>query len=300
MSSSDPLIDSDGLLRFLSFESRRADEMRSLIRRFGGVPTVVASMREIPLEENAEAFQFANELLSGRVDAIVFLTGVGAETLIETLKHRHDSGEILKAIDSIRVAVRGPKPTAVLRKWGVHIDVKAPEPNTWRETAEAIRNNFDLEGKTVAVQEYGKPNEAFYDELRSFGATILRVPVYRWALPEDTTPLEQILHDAVKARFDVYAFTSAQQVENVLTVAENLSIADQLADAMRSAVIVSIGPTCSEALRSHGLDPDLEASPPKMGPMVRLALDQAPSILDQKARRRSNGLHHTEHRGDDE
>ncbi|MBA3315366.1 MAG: uroporphyrinogen-III synthase [Planctomycetaceae bacterium] len=260
--------------------------MRSLIARQGGDPTVAPSMREIPLEENDAAFEFAEKLLAGRIDAVLFLTGVGAQALLDALKLRHDETVVLAALDRAFVAVRGPKPTAVLKKWGVHIDVKAPEPNTWRETAAAIRAAVDLHGKTVAVQEYGKPNEALYDELRALGADVLPVPVYRWALPEDTAPLEAALRASLSDGFDIYAFTSAQQVENVLTVVRQLGFEDELRTAMRRSVIVSIGPTCSEALREHGLPPDIEASPPKMGPMVRSALEQG---RDAITRKRSSG-----------
>jgi len=260
--------------------------MRSLIARQGGVPTVAPSMREIPLEENPAAFDFAEHLIAGRIDAVLFLTGVGAQALLDAVKLRYDEKQILAALDGAFIAVRGPKPTAVLKKWGVHIDVKAPEPNTWRETAVAIRNAIDLSGKTIAVQEYGKPNSALYEELRSLGANVEPVPVYRWALPEDTGPLETALRDAVQSGFDIYAFTSAQQVENVLTMAEQIGAADELKNAMLRSTIVSIGPTCSDALREQALPPDVEASPPKMGPMIRSALDEWPRIA---ARKRAEG-----------
>ena len=260
--------------RFLSFESRRAEEMRSLISRQGGVPTVAPSMREIPLEENPAAFEFAEHLIAGRIDGVLFLTGVGAQALLDAVKLRYEEAQFLAALDRAFIAVRGPKSAAVLKKWGVHIDVKAPDPNTWRETAIAIRDAIDLKGKTIAVQEYGKPNEPLYVELRSHGATVRPVPVYRWALPQDTGPLESAIREAARMGFDIYAFTSAQQVENVLTVAEQIGVADELKAAMRRATVASIGPTCSEALREHGLPPDVEASPPKMGPMIRSAIER--------------------------
>ena len=52
-------------LRVISFESRRALEMAELIRRQGGDPFVAPSMREAPLENNAEAFEFAERLFRG-------------------------------------------------------------------------------------------------------------------------------------------------------------------------------------------------------------------------------------------
>ncbi|MGC1275940.1 MAG: uroporphyrinogen-III synthase [Planctomycetaceae bacterium] len=274
---------SDAPLRFLSFESRRAEEMRSLIARHGAEPTVAPSMREVPLSENDAVYRFAGELLAGRIDAVVFLTGVGADATLDIL-HAHDEAPaVLAALNGVRVIVRGPKPTAALKKRGVRIDVKAPEPNTWRELLLAMREAFDLAGTTIAVQEYGKANDSFYDELRSLGATVLPVPVYRWTLPEDTAPLEQAIYNtAYGVYFDVFAFTSAQQVEHVLTFAERLGMTEYFTEALRNGVIVSIGPTCTETLREYNLPPDLEASPPKMGQMVRLAVEQGKAVLERK------------------
>lgn len=257
--------------------------MRALIARHGAEPTVAPSMREVPLSENDAVCRFAMELLAGRIGAVVFLTGIGAETTLNVLRSRNDASAVLTAFNDLRVVVRGPKPAAVLKKHGLRIDVKAPEPNTWRNVVTAMREAVDLAGMTVAVQEYGKPNEEFYNELRSLGATVLPVPVYRWTLPEDTAPLEQAIYNtAYGAYFDVFAFTSAQQIEHVLTFAEQLGMTEYFTEALRNGVLVSIGPTCSEALRSHGLEPDLEASPPKMGQLVRLAVEQGRAVLESK------------------
>ena len=70
----------DGL-RVLSLESRRSAEIETLIRKQGGEPFVAPSMRETPLEENAEAIRFAESLLNGEFDAVILLTGVGTRML---------------------------------------------------------------------------------------------------------------------------------------------------------------------------------------------------------------------------
>ncbi len=243
--------------------------MRSLIARQGGDPTVAPSMREIPLEENDAAFEFAEKLLAGRIDAVLFLTGVGAQALLDALKLRHDETVVLAALDRAFVAVRGPKPTAVLKKWGVHIDVKAPEPNTWRETAAAIRAAVDLHGKTVAVQEYGKPNPELIEGLERRGAIVTRVPVYRWALPEDTGPLRGAIEEIAAGRIGAVLFTSAQQAVHMLDVAAEMGREAGLRAALAERTVVgSIGPTTSETLREHALPVDLEPEHPKMGPLV--------------------------------
>jgi uroporphyrinogen-III synthase len=267
-------------LRVCSFESRRAEEMASLIRRHGGEPTVAPSMQEVPLEDNREALGFAKALLDGEIDFVVFLTGVGATALMDVAGQQYPRAELLAALDRCVTIVRGPKPTAVLRNWGVHIDHRAPEPNTWRELLGLFDDAaVDLSGKTVAVQEYGQPNTDLYAGLRERGAVVRSVPVYSWKLPDDTAPLEAAVRAACERRFDVLLLTSAQQVRHVLEVAEHMGLRDEWLAAAAECLIGSIGPTCSEAVRETGLPVDLEPSHPKMGVLVREVLAAAPEQL---------------------
>jgi uroporphyrinogen-III synthase len=256
--------------------------MRALISRHGGDATVAPSMREVPLEENQEAFEFAEKLLSGHIGVVVFMTGVGARTLMDALEVRYARAEILHVLSACQIIVRGPKPAAVLRDWKLRVDYRAPEPNTWRELLSLIDEHVSVAEKTVAVQEYGRPNEKFYDELRRRGATVLRIPVYRWAFPEETGPLLAAIDETINGRFDVLLFTSANQLENVLQATDADGKRDAWIAAASRCVIGSIGPTSSEALVDAGLRADVEASPPKMGQLVRQTLEAAPVILSSR------------------
>jgi len=269
-------------LRVCSFESRRSDEMRSLIERHGAVATVVPSMREAPLESNSAVFAFAESLLAGRVDVVVFLTGVGARMLLEVAQTRFERDSLLEVLRRVTVAARGPKPVAVLREWDVPIAIRAVEPNTWRELISALDAAGAIVGKRIAVQEYGRPNVEFYQELRRRGAEVEPVPVYRWMLPEDTAPLRAAIRATTEGRFDVLLFTSAHQLDCVLEVAEQAGEKDAWLAAARACEIASIGPTASETIRDAGLPVDVEAVPTRMGQLVRAAIEAAPGILAAK------------------
>ena len=269
-------------LRILSLESRRADEMRSLIERHGGVATVAPSMREIPLEENPAALACGEELLAGRIDVVVFLTGVGATALMETLETRWPRAEIVSALERCITVVRGPKPTVVLSKWGLRIDHRAPEPNTWRELLSTLANAVDLSGRRIAIQEYGKPSDELYRALESRGASLLPVPVYRWALPVETAPLRDAVQRTIAGDFDVILFTSAQQLHSVLEIASESGLSSEWLAAANRCVVASIGPTATETLVEGGLGVDLQPSHPKMGPLVKEALEAGRRLLAGK------------------
>ncbi|HEX4072666.1 MAG TPA: uroporphyrinogen-III synthase, partial [Planctomycetaceae bacterium] len=233
--------------------------MRSLIERQGGIATVVPSMHEVPVDANPAVFRFVESLLARKFDVVVFLTGVGARILLEVAETRFERESILDALRQVKLAVRGPKPVVVLREWDVPIALRAAEPNTWRELVTALADAGAVAGKQLAIQEYGRPNTEFYDELRRRGAHVEAVPVYRWSLPEDTGPLERALQETIAGHFDVLLFTSAHQIDNVLEVAEAAGKKEAWLEAARACVVGSIGPTASEALRDSGLPVDVEA-----------------------------------------
>src|SRR5438552_6396201 len=160
-----------GGLTVVSFESRRAVEMASILTSHGARPMVAPSMREIPLEENPEAFAFAEQLLAGKLDGVVFMTGVGTRYLMETLESRFERGRIVEALRRVTVVARGPKPVKALRELEVSIAITVPEPNTWREILQAMEARWpgSLSGARIAVQEYGLSNEDFLAGLREKG-----------------------------------------------------------------------------------------------------------------------------------
>ena len=267
-------------LRVLSLESRRHQEMDELLKRHGADAFVAPSMREVPLEDNPRAFEFADQLFREEIDTIVFLTGVGARALVSTLETRFARSEILAAFDRCRIAVRGPKPAAVLHEWKLRIDLKAPEPNTWRELIQTLDGDTtSLAGQTVAIQEYGQQNLELHAALRQRGASVVSVAVYRWALPEDLDPLRAAVKRVVAGEFDVLMITSAQQVRHAVTVSEQLGCRNEFLEAARRTILSSIGPTTSEALRDYNLEADLEPLHPKMGSLVRETCERARELL---------------------
>ena len=254
--------------RVLAFESRRAAEISELIRINGGVPFVAPALVEVPLEENTKAFAFADQLYAGQFDMIILLTGVGTRYLAQVLASRDGEERFPQALRGLTVVARGPKPSAVLREWKVPITVTVPEPNTWRELLEAIAGRPE---RRVAVQEYGRSNLELIEGLEQQGRQVTSVPVYQWSLPSEIARLREGLDRLLKGDFDVSLFTTGVQIEHFLDFAGKQGRREQAVAALRRTLIASIGPTCSETLREHGLEPALEPSHPKMGLLVREA-----------------------------
>lgn len=274
-------------LRVVSFESRRASEMAELIRRYGGEPIVAPSMREVPLGENAQALDFVRRLEAGEIDVVILLTGVGTRTLVEAVAREFPPERLARALGKAALVARGPKPIAALKELGLQPTLSVPEPNTWRELLRELDASLPVSGKRVAVQEYGVKNDDLIAGLQGRGAIVLRVTIYRWALPEDTGPLEDAIERIIAGGADIALFTNATQVEHVLRLAAERGREAELLAGLSNVVIGSIGPVCTEALEGRGLKPDLEPDHPKMGHLVAALARRAPLLVRQKREKRA-------------
>ncbi|MFP6626234.1 MAG: uroporphyrinogen decarboxylase [Deltaproteobacteria bacterium] len=275
-------------LRVVAFESRKADEACILIKNAGGVAISAPSMREVPIEENRAAFEFADGLVAGNFDIVVFMTGVGTRHLFDAMETRYESDRLVAALSGLTVVARGPKPIRVLRELGVKISITVPEPNTWREMLTEMEQSpqgVPLKKARIAVQEYGLSNRRFLDGLNERGAEVTRVPVYRWDLPTDRRPLLAALSEIIARTADVVLFTSANQVRNVIKAANDEGMEKKLRAALEETLICSIGPVCSETLSQLSMPADFEPTRTKLGLLIRESSQCAAALLEEKRSR---------------
>lgn len=271
-------------LRVGALESRMATEMERLIIRHGGVPIVAPSMREKPLSENPQALEWGHALLAGQVDMVILLTGVGFRALLDVVQTRYSLETITTALRKTVLVVRGPKPALVLKELGLHPNILVPEPNTWRDTLSALDASYpdSLQGIRITVQEYGVSNPEFLEGLKQRGAEVRPVPVYRWTLPDDLTPLKNLLQQVMDGTVPVLLITNAVQVEHIIKVLGEDEKFNHFRKALHRMMVASIGNVASERLRHYGFPVDLEPSHPKMGILVKEASQTVHTILATK------------------
>src|SRR3954453_6656574 len=207
--------------------------MAHMIAKRGGVPFVSPSMREVALDRNQAAIDFANRLITGGIDVVIFMTGVGARILVEQVERHVDRARFLAAVSDIKSVVRGPKPLAVLKELGITPTIMVREPNKWGEIISTLDEKLPVANLVVGLQEYGVTNRSLIAGLEARGATVDALHVYDWDLPVDCAPLEQNIRRIAAGEVDVVMFTSGNQLFNVLKLADALGIAEEVRSGFR-------------------------------------------------------------------
>lgn len=282
-------------VRVLSLESRRAVEAGKLIRTYGGESLSAPAMRETPMSSDAPVIEFAEALMAGAFDLVIFTTGVGVRSLIKTVSGHMDREKFLIALRSVKIAARGPKSSSALREFGIPTTVVAPEPFTWRALMQAMEEKFGsaLTGMNIAVQEYGTSNPELLTALAEKSVSITRVLVYQWALPEDVQPLREAVIALAHGHVDIVLLMNAGQIAHLFLMAERMGYTEALYEGFRSTVIGSIGPSTTEGLSLYQLAPDFEPSQSKMGFLIKELAENSERLLTQK--RAAASLHVSSH-----
>ncbi|MDA0264164.1 MAG: uroporphyrinogen-III synthase [Chloroflexi bacterium] len=244
-------------------------QMGALIERNGGTPYPAPVLQEVPLGDTPEVIRLVGDLCSGKVQVMVFQTGVGTQALFDSAASQSQEAELLGALASATVIARSPKPAAVLRRHKVHIDQMPPEPFTSADLISAIQE-LDLAGKEVAIQAYGGPNSLLTQTLQQRGATVREVSLYTWGIPEDITPVLRLIDALENGRIDALAFTSQPQVANLLAIAAQAGKEESLREILSNGpvVVASVGPVCTKRMLAAGFRVDLEPDHPHMGNLV--------------------------------
>jgi uroporphyrinogen-III synthase len=257
-------------------ETRTGAHLGELITRRGGIPLLAPALEEVPDVDPQAVVSLLAQWRTNPFKMVIFQTGVGTRALFQATDSAGLTGELLQHLSSSVVVVRGPKPVGELNVREVRIDIRAATPFT-TETVLAAVAEIPVRGDPVLVQRYGETNQRLREALQERGAAVQEIATYRWALPADIGPLNELLDALAQSRVDAVVFTSAVQIHNLYAAAEQAGRASQLAGQLNGLVIASIGPVCSRALRGYGVTPSFEASPPKLGPLVA-GLDDALTV----------------------
>ncbi len=249
-------------------ESRMSSEMARLVEKHGGRALCVPALVEVPQLSQEETARFIGDLEAGRIDIVIFMTGVSISLLFEVADQLGQRAELVSALRNLVTVCRGPKPSAALRGFGVPPTLTAREPYTSAELIDAL-SNMELGARRVLVMQCGQRADTLAATLQARGAYVDELWLYRWRLPSETDALDGLVQSLLTGGVDALAVTCQVQFRHLFEVAERTRRAEELVRALNERIVVgAVGVTCDVVLQSFGVRPRVIPEHPKMGPLV--------------------------------
>ena len=211
----------------------------------------------------------------GRSNVVIATTGIGFRGWMEAADAWGLAEKLTEAVDQSTLLARGPKARGAIRASGLR-ETWSPESESSSEVLAHLITAFDLDGKRIAVQLHGEPLPDVVETLRLAGAEVIEVPVYRWVLPEDATPLHRLIQAVRAAALDAVAFTSAPAAASFLRAADDHGCGDAVRAALRGPVVPAcVGPVTAGPFQQEGI-PVIQPDRSRLGALVREIVEQIP------------------------
>jgi uroporphyrinogen III methyltransferase / synthase len=178
---------------------------------------------------------------------VIFTSTNGVKNFFERLRAK---GKDARALAGCKVAAVGETTAADMKSHGIVPDLV---PDKFQSTALLPLLDADQSGVRTAVIRAAEGRDDLIDELRRRGGTVDLAVAYRTKAAD--FDIEELRSLIASNAVNVVTFTSASTVDHFfskLTPEERASVNAQ-------AILASIGPTTSEAIRRYGKSPDIEA-----------------------------------------
>ncbi len=261
---------------------RRSSEQIELFIRRGARVLHGPTMATQYLDDEAALRSATGEVLARPPDVVIATTGIGLRAWFEAAQAWGKADALLDVLRSARLVARGVKAATTARQWGLEVALQPPSERL--DDAVALLLAEGVDGKRIVVQEHGAPTAGASAALRSAGAVVVPVPVYRWRLPDDPAPALRLVDAVLAGDVDAVTFTSAPAVTNLFTLADLQGSGTKLRAAFNGHVVAGcVGSVCAGAALEEGVEAPLFPDVGRLGLLVRAVSDELSSrrlVLD--------------------
>ncbi|WP_191496231.1 uroporphyrinogen-III synthase [Mycobacterium simulans] len=261
--------------------ARRAEELCAMLRRQGAEVYSAPAISMIALPDDDELHSHTEALIVNPPDILVAHTGIGFRGWVAAAEGWGLASQLIESLSSARIVSRGPKATGALRAAGLR-EEWSPESESSQEVLEYLLES-GVSGMRIAIQLHGAadawdPFPDFLSGLRSAGAEVVPIRVYRWKPTPLGGEFDQLVTGIARRQFDAVSFTSAPAAAAVLERGRELDIEDQLVEAMRTAVhAMCVGPVTSRPLIRRGI-PTSAPERMRLGALARHIAEELPLL----------------------
>jgi len=261
--------------------ARRAEELCALLRRQGAEVCSAPAISMISLPDDDELQRNTEALIVNPPDILVAHTGIGFRGWVAAAEGWGLANQLIQSLSAARIVSRGPKATGALRAAGLR-EEWSPESESSQEVLEYLLDS-GVSGMHIAIQLHGAadgwdPFPEFLGQLRSAGAEVMPIRVYRWKPTPLGGEFDQLVTGIARRQFDAVSFTSAPAAAAVLERGRELELEDQLVEALRTAVhAMCVGPVTSRPLIRRGI-PTSSPERMRLGALARHIAEELPVL----------------------
>ena len=253
---------------------RRREELTTLLARRGARVVSAPTLRIAQFDDDAPLLAATKACLTGPLDYVVATTGIGWRGWMSAAQGWGLEDSLRTSCMLASVLTRGPKATGAVRASGLSESFASPTEESREILSRLIQQ--PLRGTRIAVQRHASYDAVFIEALRSRGAEVIDIPVYRWGPSPDPVAVDRLVHSIARREVHAVAFTSAPGASALFEAADALGQGAQVRAAFTEPVFAAcVGELCARPFLADRL-PAYWPQRARLGSLVKMLTDELP------------------------
>jgi uroporphyrinogen III methyltransferase/synthase len=219
----------------------QAGELSRLLADYGAEAVEYPVIQIVP----PESWRELDDALAGlnRYHWLVFTSVNGIRPFMERLKQR---GQDARALSGLRIGCIGPRTAEELARYGLNADLIPTQFQA--EGLIAAMMEAGVSGRRVLIARAAVAREVLPDQLRTAGAEVRVVTVYRTIRP--VSEVKRLKDQLARRELHVMTFASSSTVRNFCALFENR---DEMRALTAGVAVACIGPITAQTAEEKGL-----------------------------------------------
>jgi uroporphyrinogen-III synthase len=259
---------------------RRADDLIASFERRGAKVIHAPTLQIVPAADDQPLLEATRRVIANPPDDVIVTTAVGFRGWIEAADTVGLAADLLSTLEQSRLLARGPKARGAIRAAGL-VEHWSARSETTAEVVEWLQDQ-GVDGRKIVVQLHGLSDPGLMETLRSVGASVRGLEVYRWGPAPDPAAVERMIGQICAGGVDAVVHTSAPGAQALLDAAALTGQYDALVSSLRAGRVLNacVGPITAAPFLTLGLEP-LVPDRFRLGALIRIVTDR---LTDENAR----------------
>ncbi len=260
-----------------------AAELRGLIEAHGGRLSNYDCSQAISSANQpaAELSLVANQLLTGELDVVLFVTAAGVNYFVEQASRLVDGQRLLDSISDIKSIAGSEAASAAFEKHGIVPAISMGRHKSWRDILIAIDSQIRIENCKVGLEEANAVH-GIGAGLEARGARVVRIPIYPQTLPQKKQPAITLFEQIEACDSDVFLFLGAENVAQFCYLSKQFGRARLTSHSLDNHIVLSVGADAAELLRDRQIPVDFETPNNELPVAIEEIANQMSDLSKQK------------------
>ena len=232
----------------------RMEESLEIARKMG-FDTLFASPIDLRTNDTPEFISFLQALANGDVDTVVLTSSMSVKSAFELARKHGQVEELSRGLRQTQIIAIGLGTAKTAEAEWIKVET-LPEKFTVEGLVQLLSKK-QIAGKQVVILRSDQTSEILMKGLKSSGATVQEIEVYKLTKVRTGRPLLDMFYKGIRGEIDVFAFTSPLSARSFIDEAKKHYSDEEVEDMLDCAVVAVIGESTKRMLEEIGFRVDI-------------------------------------------